>query len=182
MTNGSLIDPAGIARSPNVDIGRGWRLAELPTSDIPALASAMARIEPWLDLGYRADALERYWRRPDAGACRIGVHGPEHCVGALCVRPRWLRGAFLELFCLLPAAQGQGIGGRIIDWLALVCAEFGPNLWTSASSTNQRALSFYRRQGFAEVSSLEGLIAAGEAELLLRRPLRAAPPNAPRPQ
>ena len=187
MTTRSLIDPAGGADAP-VDLGDGAVLAPLRDADIPALAAAMAAIDPWRSLGYRAGALERYWQRPDGGAARLGVLLNGHCAGALCVRPRWLRGPFLELLCLLPTAQGEGRGGRILNWLATTAAALGPNLWTSVDSGNGRALAFYRRHGFAEAARLPKLLAPDRDELLLRRTLDIGPfggsiaaQNAPRP-
>jgi len=187
MTTGSLIDPAGAADAP-VDLGDGAVLAPLRDADIPALAAAMAAIEPWRSLGYRAGALERYWQRPDGGAARLGVLLHGHCAGALCVRPRWLHGPFLELLCLLPTAQGEGRGGRILNWLATTATALGPNLWTSVDSGNGRALAFYRRHGFAEVARLPKLLASDRDELLLHRILNTATrcgtiaaENAPRP-
>jgi GNAT superfamily N-acetyltransferase len=180
MTTGSLIDPAGVPPDASADPGGGVLLRPLGAADVPALAAAMAGLDPWQRLGYTSAALVRYWYRPDSGASRIGVRLRGDLVGGLCVRPRWLRGCFLELLCLLPTAQGQGIGGRIIDWLAAAAPDLGPNLWTSVSTANPRALAFYRRRGFAEAARLPELIAPAADELLLRRPLRDAPADAPR--
>jgi GNAT superfamily N-acetyltransferase len=173
MTTPSLIDPAGGTGAP-VDLSDGAVLVPLRNADIPALAAAMAAIDPWRSLGYGAGALERYWQRLDGGAARLGVLLHGRCAGALCVRPRWLRGPFLELLCLLPIAQGEGRGGRILNWLATVAAALGPNLWTSVDSGNGRALAFYRRHGFAEVARLPKLLAPDRDELLLRRILDTA--------
>ncbi|WP_295882302.1 N-acetyltransferase [uncultured Thiohalocapsa sp.] len=171
MTTGSLIDAAGCAADASDNLGGGLVLGTLRDGEIAGLATAMAALEPWRALGYQPAALAHYWQRPDVGACRIEVRLNARCAGALCVRPRWLCGPFLELLCLLPQAQGQGVGRRIIDWLATRAAGLGANLWTSVSSTNPRAHAFYRRNGFVEAARLPQLIATDADELLLRRHL-----------
>jgi GNAT superfamily N-acetyltransferase len=178
MTTGSLIDPAGCPASASADLGGGLVLGILRDGEIAGLAAAMAALDPWRTLGYRPEGLARYWQRPDGGACRLGIRLDDRCAGALCVRPRWLCGPFLELLCLLPPAQGRGMGGRIIDWLAASADGLGGNLWTSVSSTNPRACAFYRRNGFVEAARLPWLIAADADELLLRRRLGVHGPGA----
>jgi ribosomal protein S18 acetylase RimI-like enzyme len=54
---------------------------------------------------------------------------------------------------LLPRAQGQGIGRRMIQQLLQRLRERGsPGVHLGMSTVNQRAYGFYRAQGFAELS------------------------------
>lgn len=181
----SLLDPAHPGSGPPLTLPGGARLGPLADADIDPLAAAMANMEPWAGLGYGGAALAAYWRRPDPGAARLGLTCRERLAGALCVRPRWLRGPFLELLCLLPPAQGRGLGRALLGWLAAEAAALGPRLWTSADAANARALAFYHRVGFSEAARLPDLLAQGRDEVLLRLDLAPAPrpifPSSPTP-
>jgi ribosomal protein S18 acetylase RimI-like enzyme len=170
MTKASLIDPAlhatGLVRLPT-----GLVVGILAPDAVSGLAGSMALMEPWRGLGYTSAALARYWRRTDPGLVRLGVSADGELCGAMSVRARWLRGVFLELLCLLPAAQGAGHGAALLHWLSQEAAALAPNLWTSVADGNRRALDFYRREGFVEAARLGDLIQAGRDELLLRKRL-----------
>ncbi|HEU4475158.1 MAG TPA: GNAT family N-acetyltransferase [Methyloceanibacter sp.] len=88
----------------------------------------------------------------------------------------WLKGPYLELLAILPQFQGQGIGGKLLDWFEREGSRLGArNLWVCASSFNARTIGFYERHGFKEAATLPGLVAEGYDEILLRKfPLRAS--------
>jgi ribosomal protein S18 acetylase RimI-like enzyme len=55
---------------------------------------------------------------------------------------------------LLPEAQGQGLGRRLIETLAAALAERGiPGLHLVVGADNTNAQAFYRRVGFSELAS-----------------------------
>jgi GNAT superfamily N-acetyltransferase len=94
----------------------------------------------------------------------------ENEAGVVSVRHPWLKGPYLELLALLPEAQNQGIGSRIIAWFESTALSHGSrNLWVCASSFNARAVRFYERHGFARAVTLPGLVADGYDEVLLRK-------------
>ena len=53
---------------------------------------------------------------------------------------------------LLPAAQSQGLGSRIIGELVSEAAESGRPLSLSVEADNPRAIALFRRLGFVELS------------------------------
>lgn len=58
---------------------------------------------------------------------------------------------------LLPEAQGQGFGRRLIDTLTAALAERGvPGVHLVVGSANTNAQEFYRRTGFTELASDDG--------------------------
>ena len=150
----------------------GCQLRSMDSGDGASLALALAEMDPWARLGYTASALERYLGREDAALTRWVVDRQGRAAGILALRHPWLRGPYVELFAILPAHQGQGLGGAVMDWAARHAAEVAPNLWACVSDFNAPARAFYARHGFAEVVPLDGLVQPGSSEILLRRHLQ----------
>lgn len=139
---------------------------------VPALAAALAGLEPWRTLGYSAAGLGAYLARADAALTRVVVERDGAAVAVLALRRPWLRGPSIELLAVLPAAQGLGLGRVLVEWAA---AQGGDNLWACVSAFNAPARAFYARQGFDEVAALPDLVAAGADEILLRKRISATP-------
>lgn len=155
------------------------RTAELAFLAVAALAPApaesigrtLARMEPWTRLGYGAEALSRglALRHPDL-VRHLVVRGGE-TLGLATIRYPWLRGAYIELFAVLPAAQGQGVGHALLDRLEASYRERTGNLWLLVSAFNARARRFYACHGFAPIGTIADLVVAGEDEILMRKRL-----------
>lgn len=135
------------------------------------IAKVIAAMEPWRSLGYNVDVLARYMKRPDPALNRFGVLVAGEMAGAFCVRFPWLLGPFLELMAVFERFQGRGVGREIMKWVEAQAVGTSRNLWTSASSFNTRARSFYGRLGFTEVAVLPDLVKNGYEEILLRKRL-----------
>lgn len=136
---------------------------------IPALAAALAAMEPWSRLGYSAAGLAGYLGRDDPALRRVAVIGADGMPAAvLALRHPWLRGPSIELLAVLPQARGQGLGRTLLDWASTQAGD--GNLWACVSAFNGTARTFYARHGFVEVAPLPDLVAVGESEILLRRP------------
>jgi len=147
-----------------------FTLSPLLPEDCPPLAAAIVAMEPWSVMNYPADKLAAFLASPDAGAARYVVSVKGKQSGVVSVRHPWLKGPYLELLALLPAAQNQGIGSSIMAWFKSAGLKHGArNLWVCASSFNARALRFYERHGFARTATLPGLVADGYDEILLRK-------------
>lgn len=142
----------------------------LADAEIPALAEALAQLDPWRRLGFSAAGLAAYLGRADAALIRVVAERDGVPAALLALRKPWLRGPYIELLAVLPAAQGAGLGRALVEWAA---AQGGGNLWACVSDFNAPARAFYARQGFVEVAPLPDLVAAGEGEILLRRMLSA---------
>lgn len=140
----------------------------LTAAEIPALAEALAQLDPWRRLGFSAAGLAAYLAREDAALTRVVAERDGAPAALLALRKPWLRGPYIELLAVLPAAQGAGLGHALVQWAA---AQGGGNLWACVSDFNTPARAFYARQGFVEVAPLPDLVAEGMDEILLRRVL-----------
>jgi GNAT superfamily N-acetyltransferase len=152
-----------------IELG-GARLTWLERADCAALAAEIAAMPPWSVMNYPAERLERFLAARGDGAARYLVEIAGRPAGALSIRSPWLRGPYLELLALLPAAQGRGIGARILAWFEAEARREGArNLWVCASSFNTRAIKFYEKHGFRPAATLPDLVAEGHSEILLRK-------------
>jgi ribosomal protein S18 acetylase RimI-like enzyme len=146
------------------------------TRATPALARAQSSwivgMEPWRGLGYSAAPLGRYlgrmarerevWiaRDPGRGAPPLGL---------VVVQDGFLLGGFVSLLAVRPEAIGRGVGRALIEHVGARVFTKRPWLFVSCDSANVRALSFYRKLGFARVGRLPDLIKPKRVELLLRK-------------
>lgn len=150
----------------------GALLRPLDAPDCAPLAQALTAMDPWARLSYGAAALEGYLKRQDPALTRWVIERQGQTSGILALRSPWLRGPYIELLAILPHFQGNGLGGKVMDWAARHAAEIAPNLWACVSDFNTPARAFYARHGFEEVTGLDGLVTAGMSEILLRRRLQ----------
>ncbi len=153
----------------HADLAPGVRLRPLDLEEAGAAAAALAAMDPWLTLGYRAENLEAHLRRPDPCLYKFALETDGTLAGLACLRHPWLLGPYLETLGLWPGFQGQGLGETIMIWLTESCRGRARNLWTAVSAFNHRARRFYARHGFREVGVLNDLVKPGFDEILLRR-------------
>ena len=155
---------------PEYDLGPA-RLRRLATGEVAPLAAAIAAIDPWARLGYPESSIEAFFHRVDAGTYKFAIDLDGAVVGTVSVRYPFLKGPYLELLAVLPAAQGKGIGAAVIDWMGREVAGRERNLWVCVSDFNDAARAFYRRQGFDETARLDDLTLDDATELFLRKRL-----------
>jgi len=154
------------------------RLQAVPALDPDAgqtLAESLARMDPWLTLGYSAESLARGLATPDPGLTRHLILRGGETLGLVAVRCPWLRGAYIELFAVLPGSQGQGIGEQVLGRLEQEYRGRTSNLWLLVSGFNAGARRFYERQGFHAIGVIPDLVAQGQDEVLMRKVLTASP-------
>lgn len=148
-------------------------LKPLGGDDAAILGARLAELEPWYGLGMTDEALTGYLVRDDPCLRRYAIWAAEGLAGVVTVRYPWLRGAYLELLGVLPAAQRCGIGRRLIEWMVTETSPRAANLWTTVSKSNQPARRFYEALGFTPIGEVPGLVRDDHTEILLRRILRS---------
>lgn len=143
----------------------GCILRPLTPEDAPDCARFLAEIDPFRSLGYGEAALSGYLKRTDPALSRFVIAEGDQLLGIVALRHPWLRGPFLELLALRPAAQGRGLGRQVLTWAR---NQASGNLWATVSAFNAGARRFYARLGFEEVALLPDLVKPGQEEVLLR--------------
>ena len=170
-----MIDPQNPFHVSAADLGV-CTLLPLDTESAGVIAEALVCMDPWKRLEYRESGLLAYLTRQDPGLARYRIMHGRNLSGAVCIRYAWLRGPFLELIGVLDGFQGKGLGGAVLEWMEEQAAGVTSNLWTTVSSFNHRAVVFYQRQGFREVTILKDFLKQGEDEILLRKRIVAPAP------
>jgi len=133
------------------------------------IGRTLACMDPWRRLGYTEIGLFRYLIRSDPSLNRYTIVASEETAGVICIRYPWLRGPYLELLAVFPLHQGKNMGREIVVWMTDESSGKSSNIWTTVSSFNARALSFYKKNGFVEIAELPELATSGFSEILLRK-------------
>lgn len=146
-------------------------LPALESATAAAIGRILAGMDPWATLGYSAETLARGLTRVHPDLTRyLAVRGGE-TLGLATIRYPWLRGAYIELFAVLPGAQGQGLGDSLLGHVEERYRGGTRNLWLLVSGFNVRARRFYERHGFSPVGSIPDLVVPGFDEILMRKRL-----------
>ena len=140
--------------------------------EVHVLSDLLVGMDPWRTLRYTTSGIARYLLRPDATLYRYTVLVQSQLSGVVCVRYPWLRGANLELIGLAAAVQGGGVGSEILRWIEAQARRQSSNVWVLVSAFNERARTFYARQGFSEIGILKDFVQPGYDEVLLRKVVR----------
>lgn len=139
------------------------------------LARTLAGMDPWLTLGYSAESLARGLATPDPGLARHLILRGGETLGLVAVRWPWLRGAYIEIFAVLPGAQGQGVGECALGLIEQEYRGRTGNLWLLVSGFNAGARRFYERHGFRTIGVIPDLVVQGQDEVLMRKVLPRGP-------
>jgi ribosomal protein S18 acetylase RimI-like enzyme len=141
----------------------------------PALAETVGRVlagmDPWATLGYSADTLARGLALPHPDLVRYVAIRDGATLGLATIRYPWLRGAYIELFAVLPPVQGGGVGDALLTHVEATYRGCTGNLWLLVSGFNTRARRFYERNGFGPIGPIPDLLLPGEEEVLMRKRL-----------
>lgn len=154
------------------DIGRGLTLEPLDAAVAASLAADFARMPPWSEYPYPAEAIAAYLDTVELAAPRHAIHSGGVLAGAVGIRLDWLRGPYLQFLGILPSHQGSGTGRAVLAWFETEARRAGSrNLWVAVSDFNGGAIRFYERHGFRETARIDGLVQDGKIEILMRKRL-----------
>lgn len=148
-------------------------LAVPALESVPAetIGRVLAGMDPWAALGYSAETLARGLALPHPDLVRYIVVRGGAPLGLATIRYPWLRGAYIELFAVLPQAQGAGVGEALLAHVEATYRGRAGNLWLLVSGFNARARRFYERSGFGPIGLIPDLVVQGEDEILMRKRL-----------
>jgi len=148
--------------------------AALGREQAAAIGATLAGIDPWRTLGYQAETLARGLESTHPDLTHYLAMRDGEPQGLVVVRHPWLRGAYIELFVVLPRAQGQGVGRAALEFIESHYRRRTANLWLLVSGFNTGARCFYEKQGFHPVGVIADLVVAGQDEVLMRKVIRPA--------
>lgn len=136
------------------------------------LGPRCAAIDPWKTYQTSPQALTEFFASIEQSAPHYAILKDTDPVGAICLRLNWLRGPYLQFLCVLPEAQGRGIGAALLDWLEASATSINArHVWIMVSEFNAPARAFYARKDYEEVASIPDVVADGFNEILLRKKL-----------
>ncbi|MGO1192448.1 MAG: GNAT family N-acetyltransferase [Nesterenkonia sp.] len=123
-------------------------------------------------------ATRKYWVGEDAGA--EGASAPANQVhiiayaGMMCVLPL----ADVQTLAVAPAAQGRGLGTRLLGLIEAESLHRGAeDLLLEVRADNPGAQRLYLRHGFEQIHQRRGYYPDGAEALVMRKHLRDAPPS-----
>lgn len=163
---GLMLGLSETTRLETCDLVRG-----LTEADASNISDALALISPWKELDIDAAKINAYLLKEDASLLKLSIKVSGCLAGIMVLRIPWLKGPYLELFCVLPEYQGLGIGRGALNHIMNQTFKKYPNIWVCASEFNISALRFYELQGFKKICVLDGLVTKEYNEILLRRRL-----------
>ena len=135
------------------------------------IAERMTAMEPWATLGYSSRSLAAMMQRTSSERVFFVGRIDGANVALAAIRENWLRGPYVELFVVLPAAQRQGVGRALLEAVEGHYRPRARNLWLSVSDFNHRARAFYVHLGFGELARLPDVARDGYDEILMRKRL-----------
>lgn len=155
------------------DLGDELTLSPVAPGEIAELAGMLARMKPWLGYpGISEASLSAFLAEVEPGAPRFALRRREAILGTLTVRTNWFRGPYIQLFAVAPSSQSQGLGGRMLAFVETEARRSAERqIWVAATRSNTGAVAFYERHGYVRVAEIDGLVADGIVELLLRKRL-----------
>jgi ribosomal protein S18 acetylase RimI-like enzyme len=136
-------------------------------------ATWIAKLEPWLSLGYEEQGLGK-WLGVSGRLGRVFVvSAGTRVLGIIVIQPDVLLGTFIALLAVRPDAAGKGVGRALVEFVARRTFARRKWLYVSSDSANRPAAQFYRKLGFERVAKLSDLVRPGRDEVLWRRARRA---------
>jgi len=130
----------------------GPSLRQLGLADMPAAAlvhrTAFDQRLPWLTGLHTPEEDRDYWSTRLFATCEIwGVERDGSLLGVIAFREGWI-----DQLYILPEAQGQGIGSKLLD----IAKAAYPELFLWTFQRNTLARRFYEARGFAVVRQTDG--------------------------
>jgi ribosomal protein S18 acetylase RimI-like enzyme len=164
-----LRHPASLGAPPSLEVAAAPALGP---DQAQVIARTLAGMDPWVTLGYSAEALASSLQAVHPDLTRYLAVRDGETLGLAVVRHPWLRGAYIELFAVLPGAQGHGVGRALLGHVEATYRGRAGNLWLLVSGFNSRARRFYEGQGFREIGLIADLVVPGQDEVLMRKVLQ----------
>jgi ribosomal protein S18 acetylase RimI-like enzyme len=139
----------------------------LATEDFDGCAAIMASSNPWLRLGFSAQACQSIVKQTEREPW--GAWQDNLLVGFVVLNFKGPFVGYVQLLAVADAKRGLGIGAALLAHAEKCIFERTSNVFICVSSFNAGAQRFYARQGYHVAGRLADFLVAGHDELLLRK-------------
>src|SRR5439155_12657485 len=106
--------------------------------------------------------------RDPAREAYVLAHGSE-LLGFLLLNMKGPFIGYIQIVCVRPECQRQGLGSRLVHWAEERIFRDSPNVFLCVSSFNRDARRLYERLGYTLVGELKDYQVAGHSEFLMRK-------------
>lgn len=144
-------------------------IREMRSDDRDAVIGILASSDPWTRLGFTAADWERIFSPIPVGRDTFVLETADGVLGIAILRRKFLFGDYLELLGISPTATGRGLGTRLLSHVESQTFARAHNLFACVSDFNDKARTFYRKQGYKEIGPMPNFLIPGYAEILLRK-------------
>lgn len=148
--------------------------------DVDACAALLQRIPLWARYRITAEAARAVFRGALTGPSRGRVaEDAGRVVGFVVysVRGTFDHSGYVRAIGVAEEAQGQGVGGRLMDAVEEEIFRQGPNVFLLVAAFNAGAQRFYERRGYRPIGEIPDFVRTGITEILFRKTLGAITPG-----
>jgi GNAT superfamily N-acetyltransferase len=150
-------------------MGENVSLRPAEPDDFARLAGPIAALPVFAPYKFEAATLSQRWTQALADAATMQVAVCQGMpVGLSWYLPRgaFASGAYLRFLSVIPAAQGFGVGPKLLQAYEHACQNAPGGLFVLTSQHNSQGATFYRSHGYSQVGTLQDFAVAGVTELI----------------
>jgi len=145
------------------------KVVPMTRAHIPPCNEIVATSEPWRTLRESVDFLPSIKRKHAFVAV---IEGSVAGFVIFTPEPVFARGGYLRAIGVASAIRGFGVGKLLMAFAERTTAKKAPNFFLCVSSFNKPAQAFYRKNGYAMIGKIDGLIRKGASEYIYWKKLR----------
>jgi ribosomal protein S18 acetylase RimI-like enzyme len=130
-------------------------------------AAIMAASDPWITYGRSFEGCLSTVRQ-SINEIWVAVEGDE-LRGFVIILMQGALVGYIRVLCVDPTVRSQGLGSRLLAFAEERIFRESPNVFLFVSDFNTRARELYKRLGYEQLVEVRDYIAAGHAEVLMRK-------------
>ncbi|MDD2444178.1 MAG: GNAT family N-acetyltransferase [Desulfotomaculaceae bacterium] len=138
--------------------------------DFPILASIISTSKAWTCYGINYDTAIGLFEKMEDTIYVVEINCRQ-VVGFITLSIGGVGniGSYVRMVAVDEPYRGQGIGAKLIDYIANLAFQKIPNIFLICSVANVRAQRFYEKTGFVKVGILSDLVVSGHDEIFYRK-------------
>lgn len=146
------------------------KIRELQKKDIDALAEITISTFPWTESKLSKNAAAKFLEeRLDKQMVYVTVHD-DQVLGFIAIKRDFLFGNYIRRIVIREDMRSKGIGSQLVKYIEeLTFGNNIPNLYLLCTTTNDRAIAFYLKNGFKVIGEVTNFVDEGLDEYILRK-------------